>query len=571
MFDPSLIGGFLQQSSPEELQAALKRFLPENATRAERISAIETALHSPIGQLLRTQFGNWIVDRFIPAVALVPEEYAKWRPPVRDAMTFFGTRICDARLAPKILAQMDLPVDTPPEIRLLNLISKVPGLQKLGQVLARNRHIRPSLRHALTQLENGIRDVTAEEMRALVEQQLGERLDRFQVKIEPAILSEASVSAVVRFTWRNPASDRRERGVFKILKPYIPGCFAEDMDILHGLAEFFGTRYREYGFAKHVLTDTFNKVRRLLRHEVDFVGEQRTLLEAYMLYRSMPGVRVPQVIQPLCTPTITALTEEFGVKVTQAVARLPAWRRGQVAEQLIEALIAVPLFASEESALFHADPHAGNLLYNERTRELVILDWALTERLSREQRRHMALLVFMVGLRDPLGSFNEVRALSEPMVRRNSKQAQVIRSLVAEFIDEIPLKSMPGAVDAMRLLQLIAVKGIRFPAPLIMLSKVLFTLDGILQDIGGSGASMALSIARHPFRRWLASGARPGLPLTVRDWAAVQCSAAFVGGRLSIKLEEELLERLLPRRARADLSVRDHSNGGSTLEQDGPQ
>ncbi len=555
MFDPSLIGSFLRQSSPEELRAALKSYLPENATVDERIAVIEGALRSPMGQALRTEFGNWIVDQYIPAGALVPKEYANWRPPVRDAMIFFGTRISDARLAPKILEQLELPPDTSPEERLLRLIAKVPGLQKLGQVLARNRRIRPTLRRALTQLENGIRDVTAEETRLLVERQLGEKMNTFAVRIDSAILSEASVSAVVRFTWLNPETGERERGVFKVLKPYIPACFAEDMDILHGLAQFFGTRHREYGFAKNVLTDTFNKVRRLLRHEVNFVGEQRTLLEAYQLYRSMPGVRVPRVIPPLCTSIVTAMTEEFGMKVTQAVARMPEWRRGKVAEQLVEALVAVPLFAPQKSALFHADPHAGNLLYNQQTDELVLLDWALTERLEREQRRHMALLVFMAGLRDPVGAWNAVCALTEPRVRRNSRQARAIRDSVTAFLDAIPLNRVPGAVDAMRLLQHIAVAGTRFPAPLIMLSKVMFTLDGILEEIGGSRSSMAFTIARHPFRRWLASGARPDLPLTARDWAAVPLSAAFYGGRLSIKLEEVLLDRLLPRRDQSGASA----------------
>ncbi len=234
MFDLSLIGSFLRQSSPEELRAALKSYLPENATLAERVAVIEGALQSPMGQTLRTEFGNWIVDQYIPAGALVPKEYANWRPPVRDAMMFFGTRVSTPRLAPKILEQIELPPNTSPEERLLRLIAKVPGLQKLGQVLARNRRIRPGLRRALTKLENGIRDVTAEEIRLLVEGQLGEKMNTFAVKIDSAILSEASVSAVMRFTWLNPESDRRERGVFKVLKPYIPACFGEDMDILHG-------------------------------------------------------------------------------------------------------------------------------------------------------------------------------------------------------------------------------------------------------------------------------------------------------------------------------------------------
>ncbi len=111
----------------------------------------------------------------MPVEALVPAEYENWRPPVRDAMLFVISHLSDARLAPKLLEQIELPPDTPPETRLLRLIAKVPGLQKLGQVIARNRYLRPALREALSQLENGIRDVSAEEMCAIIRQELGAR------------------------------------------------------------------------------------------------------------------------------------------------------------------------------------------------------------------------------------------------------------------------------------------------------------------------------------------------------------------------------------------------------------
>ena len=88
---------------------------------------------------------------------------------------------------------------------------------------------------------------------------------------------------------------------------------------------------------------------------------------------------------------------------------MPAWHRSRVAEQLIEALIAVPLFAVQGDSMFHADPHAGNLLYDARTRELVILDWALTERLSHEQQRHLALLFLAISLRDPVGVCKQIQ------------------------------------------------------------------------------------------------------------------------------------------------------------------
>lgn len=556
MLGPSLLEGLFRQSSPAQARSALAQLLPENASAAEKIGTVEAALRGPLGPSLRAGVGNWIVEQLVPVESLVPAEYVSWRPPVRDAMLFVIGHLSAARLAPKLLEQFDLPLDMPPEMRLLRLIAKVPGLQKLGQVIARNRFLRPSLRSALTELENGIHDVSAPEIRAIIESELGPRLERFSVQIEPAILSEASVSAIVRCNWLNPKSGRREAGVFKVLKPHIPAFFAEDMDLLQGLADFFGSKSQDYGIAKDVLTDTFHKVRKLLQHEVHLVGEQKTLAEAAALYRSVPKVRVPQVFQPLCTPKITAMSEEHGRKITEAVAHLPASRRAQVAEKLIDALIAVPLFAPQESALFHADPHAGNLFYNEQTGELTILDWALTERLSREQRRHLALLVFMAGLRDPVGSCNEIQALRQSPAGRNSNSARIVREIVNGFFDALPLRRVPSAVDAMRLLQRSATQGVRFPAPLIMLSKVLFTLDGVISDIRGSGVSLAYSVARHGLQSWLLWGTSAKLPITMNDLIRVHCSAILYSGRLSIKVEQALLNRLLPvdsgRRFKAD-------------------
>src|SRR5579864_5796438 len=448
MFDASVIAAGLRGLAPEQLRSALSNYLPQGATSGEKIGAIEAGLRSPAAQSLRDAMARWIVDEIVPVDALVPEAYLKWRPPVRDAMMFVVARLSPARLAPKLLEQIDLPLQTPAEERLLRLIAKVPGLQKLGQVIARNQHLRPALRRALAKLENGIRDVKPEDIRAMIEQDLGPRLATFAVEIAPTILSEASVSAVVRFTWRNPDSGHRERGVFKVLKPHIPEYFSEDMDYLQALAQYFGDRHHTYGFPAHLIPDTFMKVRRLLRHEVNFSREQKTLLEAANLYRFLFGVRVPRVIQPLCTPRITALSEERGIKVTNAAARLAPPRRARIAEQLIEALVAVPLLSAQQDAIFHGDPHAGNLLYDNRTGELTIIDWALRERLSRDQRRHLALLFLMVTLRDPVGTGNEVLALSQQHIRSTSPRGQMIGEFVTHFLNELPAVRLQSGVDA---------------------------------------------------------------------------------------------------------------------------
>ena len=556
VIDPSVVGSSstgssfvedgLRRLAPEQLRAALANFLPKGATGAEQVRAIEALLRSPAGQAMRDTMARWIVDEIVPVERLVPRAYQNWRPPVRDAMMFVVTRLSPARLAPKLLEQLELPLNTSAEQRLLRLIAKVPGLQKLGQVIARNQHLRPALRNALARLENGIRDVRPEDVVALIRQELGPRIEKYSVKIAPVILAEASVSAVVRFSWLDPTSGHRQRGIFKVLKPHIPEYFAEDMDYLQGLAQYFSDQHHHYGFPRNLLPDTFRKVRRLLRHEVNFPREQKTLLEAWSLYRTMKGVRVPRLIQPLCTRRITALTEERGIKVTNAAARLPAARRRKVAEQLIEALVAVPLLSTQEDAIFHGDPHAGNLLYNNRTGELTIIDWALRERLSRDQRRHLALLFLMVTLRDPVGVCNEVLALSQQNVQRASRRGRMVAVFITHFLDELPVA--PSGVDAMVLLERLAMKGVKFPGPLIMLSKVMFTLDGILGDVGGSssGIGFGLTIARHVAQHWISNRKEFRSPLKTRDWITLQCSALLYTSRLWLHGEQAILDRLLP-------------------------
>ncbi|HVP44557.1 MAG TPA: AarF/UbiB family protein [Terriglobales bacterium] len=552
---PALIPHPVSDLSPEDLRRTLEQFVPAGLSRKKRIDAIRALLETPQGKMMRAEMGRWIVEHLVPIASLVPEEYAAWRPPVRDAMLYVVAHLSPARLAPKLLEQLELPSGARPEKRLLCLIARVPGLQKLGQVLARNRHLRPALRRSLSQLENGIRDVDAPGTRAIIRRQLGSKLERLGVQMDSRLLSEASVSAIVRFTWRNPESGQKERGVFKVLKPHIPDCFAEDMELLHDLSQYFAQHHHEYGARARLIPDTFRKVRRLLQHEVDFVREQTTLVEAGKLYHDIAGVRIPRVLAPLCTPTITALSEERGAKVTAAAARMPQWRRRQVGEQLVAALVAVPLFASGESSLFHGDPHAGNLLYDAPARDLIIVDWALRERLSRQQRRQLALLFLMVALRDPVGASTAIAALAERPVRRGSRQWEIIRNHTAHYIDQVPLTQFPSAVDAMRVLEKAAYEGIRFPGSLIMLSKVLFTLDGILHDIGCSSASMGTAMARHMARRWLTARAGFASPLTAGDWVTVQCSAILYSSRLWVKGQQTIVDRFLPGGARDEKIV----------------
>ena len=461
----------------------------------------------------RSEIGEWI-SSLIPVESLVIDKYQKWRPVVQDSFQFIFSHLSQQRLTRKIREQMALPLDTPPETRLVKLISRMPGLQKLGQVLARNRRLPPALRQALVELENGMSDATPAEIRANVAEQLGPKMERYAVELDPAIFKEGSASAILGFSWRKPDGDR-ERGVFKVLKPYVPSCFAEDMTLLQGLGEIQKGRD---------LREMLVEVRQLLEHELDFEREQKTLVEAQRIYRSSFGIRVPRLIAPLSTARVTAMSEESNVKVTDAFRRSPV-RRKRIPEQLIEAVIAVPLFCRDEVAVFHADPHAGNLMYDETNRELILLDWALAERLSLELRRQLALLVVMMILRNRDGVRQAVRGLS-------GNSGQKIIDLHVDRVFQRPQKGWTtGTMDAMRLLDEIALAGVHFPTSLFFFRKSVFTLDGVLQDVGETEIRMDYVILREFLTRWLGSFGMFHAPLQLKDLAAVEWQALSLPAR----------------------------------------
>ncbi len=513
-----------------QLWKALEPILSSYVTTDEKISAIQRVLESESKDVWRQELGNWTV-RMVPVDLLVPEVHRQWRPLVRDAMVFVVSRLSASRLAPKIVEQTELAPDTPPEVRLLRFIAKVPGLQKIGQVLARNRSLDPRLRRALVKLENGISDMTSDEVRAIINRELSSQIKKYEIELDPAILFEASVSAVTAFTWRNPETRRREKGVFKVLKPYIPSCYAEDMKILRQLAGHIARKHRTAGPRLAGFAETLTEIRLLLEREVDFPREQATLLNSLGAYRSIRGVRVPRLIPLLSTTTITALTRETGKKVTEAIVH-PAKLRAQVAKRLAETLFAIPALASEKDSIFHADPHAGNILYDRRRNELVILDWALTERLTLKQRKDVLMLVLMMMLRDAGGLASAIERLCGHGAANDPVQARIIREHVARILNELPLTHVPGAMDAMRLLEEIALEGIRFPGALLMLRKASFTLNGVLEDIAGTEVRMDTVIAQYALAHWTDSVSGLFSLFSVRDWMALDWSALTFTSRM---------------------------------------
>jgi ubiquinone biosynthesis protein len=525
---------------PEPLADTLVALaMDEHATATQWESTVREVL-ACLGAAQQQASLGMLLSQLLPVETLVPDIYRAWRPLVRDAVAFLSIHLSPSRLVPKLVEQILLPVDTPLAQRVIVFMSRMPSLQKIGQMLARNPHLDGAFRAELRQLENAIQDIAPATIRAEITRQLGPQLTTYDVAVAEAPHAEASVSAVVRFTWRHPITGQHERGVFKVLKPYIRAYFTEELALLQAFGTFLAANRQQYALLHMRVSELLDDVRHHLAAEIDFPQEQASLLAAAQRYARVPGVRVPRLIPELSTPTMTAMTEESGVKVTEAFPAVRE-RRQQLAMQLIEVLLALPLCAPEQEATFHADPHAGNLLCNPQTGEVILLDWALTQRVSREERRQLVRLMLGVVLRDEAAICQALAALSTDNSMQPPTQASPVRQLVRHFVRHLSPWSFPGPTDLLTLLHTLVLGGLRLSPALWMLRKMLFTLDGVLHELA-PGVRKGPVIAWYLLTRGTGSVSRQGplsplapmfcSPLSTRDWLALSWSACGFSSRV---------------------------------------
>jgi ubiquinone biosynthesis protein len=407
--------------------------------------------------------------------SLVPEAYAAYRPAILEALAFFVNRLPDQRRMEILSEQSAMEPDVPLADRLLALLHRCPTLHKLGQVVSRNRHLDVELRARLCTLETMAPRVPVDVVRSALDLELP-GLERQGVSVEATALAEASVAVVIPFTWKNDSGDPSVRGVFKILKPGIEQTLNEELAIWSELGGILDKAVQRLGIPPLAYQETFDRVRELLIEEIQLEHEQRNLQSAKEAFAALEYIRIPSLL-PFCTGRVTAMEFMEGDKLAD-VAQRPDTARRRSASLLAGAMLAHPLFNPSEEALFHADPHAGNLILDPDGR-LAIIDWSLVGRLTREQRAHVVHIVLGAWTLDAVRITRALSSLAVGMVDANR-----LRVVADRALQRVRRGVRPGFCWLVSLLDEAAIAGgVRFDRHLLMFRKTLLTLEGVIDDL----------------------------------------------------------------------------------------
>jgi len=247
---------------------------------------------------------------------------------------------------------------------------------KLAQVFASRPDVVPEpYLSALGTLVDRVPAVPFEKIEREIITAYGKRPSEMFERFDPEPLASGSLGQVYRARYEG------RDVVVKVLRPGVEELVASDVHAVSRLLDIVSARWSNShlrGF--RVVVDEFSK---RIGEEMDFRHEAMNAIAIADRFATNPRVLVPAIETTLTRQRVIVMEYMEGTKIDALASQISAGSLSgkRVVESVVEAYIQMMLV----DGLFHADPHAGNLLVTDDGR-LVLLDFGMVVRVEPEMR-----------------------------------------------------------------------------------------------------------------------------------------------------------------------------------------
>jgi ubiquinone biosynthesis protein len=344
-----------------------------------------------------------------------------------------------------------------------------PTFVKLGQVLSTRADLLPQpYLDALVRLQDEVDPVPVEDIRAVIEDELGMPVHDLFDTFDDTPLAAASIAQVHRAR----LGDGTEV-VVKVQRPGIAETVREDLEVLGDLAKIVDATTevgRRFAFA-----DFLDSFRTSFVAELDFRTEADNLHLFADLLEDREHVSVPRPIDRLVTRRVLVMTYVDGRRVTDLT---PLARHDFDGARLADELVRAYIDQILVQGVVHADPHPGNVLLTPEG-NLVLLDLGMVTRLGHRMRQH--LLDLTLAIADQRAD-HVVEVLEMAGARLADYDRSTLEAHVAELLSRHAGSSVATLDTGSVLLQVsraCALADLRPPAEVSMVGKALLHLDEV--------------------------------------------------------------------------------------------
>lgn len=419
-----------------------------------------------------------------------------------------------------------------------------PTFIKLGQILAsRPDLVGPSLSEELKQLRANVEPDEIEEVRETLRNELGKNYESHFQTIDSKPLATASIGQVHRAILNDGS-----RVVLKVQRAGIERKMQQDMEVLAGVAQL---AERVDALSAWGPSEMVRQLGPMITRELDFSRERQNLDQfAEMFSRKNCDVVIPQPVNELCTRRVLVMDELIGEPLPAYLASHPCRKPGGVNEttnsdapstptpdspppsglpthanqtspdspqetpdlikqKLGETIAEAYLTMLFDEALFHADPHPGNLIVMDNG-TLGILDFGMIGRIDETLRETIEEMLVAIFSGDQHRLVRLIRRVGDaPPTLDDSALAIDVTEFIGTYgRQRLGEFDLTGALN--ELSEILHRHAIKLPNQSALLLKMLVSLEGTLGELGARfdgldavRAFMTRSVARRlsPQRR----------------------------------------------------------------------
>lgn len=393
-----------------------------------------------------------------------------------------------------------------------------PTFIKLGQVLAaRPDLVGPKLGEELKRLRADVRPDDIEQVRSTIRSELGDDFETLFKSIDPQPLATASIGQVHRAVLHDGTAV-----VIKVQRTNIEPMMRQDIEVLAGVAQL---AERVDAFSAWGPVSMVEQLGPTISRELDFTRERQNLeYFAEMFDRRRFDVVVPRTHPSVCTRRVLVMDELVGQPLSKFLAdesdapqppktgqrvdgqhrdgqRVDGQRasdqpasevtlaRTEIKNRLCETIAEVYLAMIFEEAVFHADPHIGNLIVMANG-QLGILDFGMVGRIDENLRETIEEMLVAISTGDQNRLARLIRRIGDAPPTLDESRLSID---VAEFVGMYGKQSLgdfdlTGALN--ELSEVLHRHAIKLPNQSALLLKMLISLEGTLRELGASFDSL---------------------------------------------------------------------------------
>ena len=345
-----------------------------------------------------------------------------------------------------------------------------PAYVKLGQILCtRPDLVGNEIAEELTKLRDNTPVTPFEEIREVIETELGKPLEEVYSEFEEEPLGSASIGQVYRATLK----ENSEKVAVKVQKPGSYEIVANDVKIMVYLAEKadkYITRTRTFN-----LPAIIREFERSIFKELDYMEEVMNIQKITKNFEGHDYVKYPKVYPNLCTNKLINMELVQGYDVTELYDNeIDGISGKKIANDIVESYFKQIMI----DGFFHADPHPGNMIVDAQEKKLCYIDLGMMGILNEEFRSNLAqLILLLLG-----GNTNSlVKQLLYMKIITPEQDTEELRMDIDDLLGRYmgaELDQMDGILE--KLIDTMIKHGVTLPREFVMIGRGV----ALIEDIG---------------------------------------------------------------------------------------